>query len=141
MRFETAKDFKRQERSVRHFCNKYEYSYASSEEWAKIDYQIFGVNTEVVCGFEVKGCKNQNIEDKDKVLVSMRKIVDAQQYQVKNNKPVVMCWAFDDGILFDRLNNIEGKFKLGGRSPRAGSTFDIEMLVYIEQKKLKKLLF
>ena len=63
------------------------------------------------------------------------------KYQIKNNKPVVMCWAFDDGILFDRLNNLEGNFKLGGRKPRAGSTFDVEMLIYVEQKKLNKILF
>ena len=46
-----------------------------------------------------------------------------------------------DGILFDRLNNLEGNFKLGGRSPRAGSTFDVEMLVYVEQINLNKILF
>lgn len=141
MKFETAIDLKKQERAARHFCNKYDYSYACSGEWSKIDYQIFGVDTNLVCGFEVKGCRNQKIGDKDNVLVSMRKIVDAQEYQVKNNKPVVMCWAFDDGILFNRLNNLEGAFKLGGRSPRAGSTFDVEMLVYVEQKKLNKILF
>ena len=141
MKFETAKDFKRQDRAARYFCNKYDYSYASSEEWGKIDYQIFGVNAEVICGFEVKGCKNQSIGDKKNVLVSMRKIVDAQQYQIKNNKPVVMCWAFDDGILFDKLNNLKGNFKLGGRKPRAGSTFDVEMLVYVKQENFNKILF
>ena len=52
-----------------------------------------------------------------------------------------MCWSFDDGILFTRLNKLNGEFRLGGRKPRAGSTFDEEMLVYIKQNKLKKLLF
>tara|TARA_R110002124_G_scaffold121716_3_gene280071 strand:- start:920 stop:1345 length:426 start_codon:yes stop_codon:yes gene_type:complete len=141
MKFETAKDFARQDRATRLFCNEYDYSYASSEEWAKIDYQIFGVNAEVICGFEVKGCKNQKIGDKETVLVSMRKIVDGQQFQKQNNVPVVMCWSFDDGILFTRLNKLNGEFRLGGRKPRAGSTFDEEMLVYIKQNKLKKLLF
>jgi len=141
MRFETVEDIKRQERAVRVFCDEYEYSYVSSHEWAKIDYQIIGSNLGRVCGFEVKGCKNQNIGDKQNVLVSMRKLVDGQQYQKNFDIPLVMCWSFEDGILYERLDNLIGTFSVGGRKPRFGSTFDVELMTYIKQENLKKLLF
>ena len=141
MKFETVDDVRRQELAVRSFCNKYDFSYVPAEQWSSIDYQVLDRQLDIICGFEVKGCVNQNIGDKDIVLVSMRKLVDGQQFQTTHKKPLIMCWSFTDGILYERLNNLAGNFALGGRKPRAGSTYDIELMAYIKQKKLKKLLF
>lgn len=141
MRFENDEDRRRQERAVKAFGFKFNLDIVESDEWSSVDYQLKNNNDEFVCGFEVKGCKNQKIADKDFVLVSMRKITDGQQFQVTNKIPLIICWAFDDGILFQRLNKLSGEFKFGGRKPRAGSTFDQEMMTYIKQELLENILY
>jgi len=66
----------------------------------------------------------------------MRKIVSAQQLQVSSGKPVAILWAFDDAIVYERINNLKGIFYYGGRAVREGSTFDQEMLVKVLIKNL-----
>ena len=43
-----------------------------------------------------------------------------------NGKPVAILWAFDDAIVYERINNLKGIFYYGGRAVRQGSTFDQE---------------
>ena len=66
----------------------------------------------------------------------MRKIVRAQMLQVQSKKPVAILWAFDDAIVYERINNLKGIFYYGGRKVREGSTFDQEQLVKVLIKNL-----
>ena len=137
MKFETPKDFARQERAAKTFCNEYAYCYASQGDFSSVDYEMKNKNFDRICGFEVKGCPNQTVDSHDYCIVSMKKIVDCQEEQIKYGKPVVICWSFDDGILYERIDNLSGTFKKGGRKPRKGSVHDQEMMVYIKRNKLK----
>tara|TARA_R100000388_G_C7227874_1_gene152820 strand:- start:635 stop:1156 length:522 start_codon:yes stop_codon:yes gene_type:complete len=141
MKFETPKDFARQELAAKYFCDKYAYCYSSQGDFSSVDYEMKNKNFDRMCGFEVKGCPNQNIDSYENCIVSMKKIVDCQEEQIKYGKPVVICWAFDDGILFDRIDNLTGTFKKGGRKPRKGSVHDQEMIVVVERKNLQKILY
>ena len=96
----------------------------------------FFINKGKITGFaEVKGV-HKNIGDKQDVIVAMRKIVKAQQLQVSSGNPVAIIWAFDDAIVYERINNLKGIFYYGGRAVRQGSTFDQEMLVKVLIKNL-----
>ena len=112
---------------LNHFSEDYDFKYIKNDNF--------------FIPLKYKNSEASIIGDKDIVLVSMRKLVDGQQFQTTHKKPLIMCWFFTDGILYERLNNLAGNFALGGRKPRAGSTHDIELMSYIKQKKLKKLLF
>ena len=141
MKFETPKDKRRQERAVKLFCNTFNLVYIDKGEYSKIDYDLQNRQLLHVGALEVKGCPDKKIDDELTVQVAMRKLIDLQQYQKQIKHPVAICWAFDDGIVYERLDNLEGRFSLGGRNPRGGSYFDVEMMTRIEIKKLKKVLF
>ena len=107
------------------------------EEYAHIDAVLY--NKGKITGFaEVKGV-HKNIEDKQDVIVAMRKIVRAQQLQVNSGKPVAIIWAFNNAIVYERINNLKGIFYYGGRAVREGSTFDQEMLIKVLIKNLIRL--
>ena len=141
MKFETPKDRRRQERAVKLFCDTFNLVYVDRGEYAKVDFDLQNQNLYHVGALEVKGCPNRKINDGLTVQVAIRKLTDLQQYQKEIKHPVAICWAFDDGIVYERLENLEGRFALGGRSPRAGSYFDVEMMAKIEIKNLKKILY
>ena len=141
MKFETSKDFARQERAAKYFCDKYAYCYSGQGDFSSVDYEMKNENFDRICGFEVKGCPNQQIDSNKYCIVSMKKIVDCQEEQIKYGKPVIICWSFDDGILFQKIDNLSGTFKKGGRKPRKGSVHDQEMIVYVERNKLEVIWF
>ncbi len=141
MKFETPKDFARQERAAKCFSDKYAYCYSSQGDFSSVDYEMKNESFDRICGFEVKGCPNQNMDSHRYCIVSMKKIVDCQEEQIKYGKPVVICWAFDDGILFNKIDNLTGTFKKGGRKPRKGSVHDLEMIVCVERETLQKICF
>ena len=66
----------------------------------------------------------------------MRKIVRSQMLQVQSEKPVAIIWAFNNALVYERINNLRGIFYYGGRAVREGSTFDQEMLVKVLIKNL-----
>ena len=66
----------------------------------------------------------------------MRKIIRAQALQIDSRLPVAIIWAFDDALVYERVNNLKGIFYHGGRAVRQGSTFDQEMLVKVLIKNL-----
>ncbi len=93
MKFETSKDFARQEMAAKLFCDNYAYCYASQGDFSSVDYEMKNESFDRICGFEVKGCPNQTMDSYDYCIVSMKKIVDCQEEQIKYGKPVVICWA------------------------------------------------
>ena len=81
------------------------------------------------------------LQEKENVIVAMRKLVDAQAIQIKTKKPVAIIWSFLDGLVYERLDNLKGSFYFGGRKPREGSTHDLELIVSIKKDSLKEIAF
>ena len=134
MKFENKANRERQNNALKKFCKHFELTYGSHEEYAHIDAVLY--NKGRIIGFaEVKGV-HRSIDDSNDVIVSMRKIVRAQQLQVRSGHPVAIIWAFDDAIVYERINNLRGIFYYGGRAVREGSTFDQEMLIKVLIKNL-----
>ena len=134
MKFERKSHRERQNKALTQFCNHFGLTYGSHQEYAHIDAVLY--NKGKVTGFaEVKGV-HKNIEDANDVIVSMRKIVRSQMLQVQSEKPVAIIWAFNNALVYERINNLNGIFYYGGRTVREGSTFDQEMLVKVLIKNL-----
>lgn len=141
MKYETAKDRERQKKASDLFCHAFDLISIDRGDFASVDYDLKNKKGFVVGSLEVKGCPNRNIDDNLTVQVAIRKLVDLQKHQKKTNKPVALCWAFEDGIVYERIENLEGNFSLGGRKPRAGSYNDIEIMARVKIKKLKKVCY
>jgi len=134
VKFERKSHRERQNNALKKFCEHFDLTYGSHEEYAHIDAVLY--NKGKITGFaEVKGV-HKNIEDKQDVIVAMRKLVRAQQLQVRSGKPVAIIWAFNNAIVYERINNLRGIFYYGGRAVREGSTFDQEMLIKVLIKNL-----
>ena len=134
MKFENKANKLREQETLKTFANHFGLTFAKHPEYAHIDAALY--NKGSLTGFaEVKGV-HKSIEDSNDVIVSMRKIVRGQMLQVQSNLPVAILWAFNDGIVYERINNLKGIFYYGGREVRQGSTYDQEMLVKVLIKNL-----
>ena len=134
MKFENKANKLREQETLKAFSDSFGLTFAKHPEYAHIDAALY--NNGSLVGFaEVKGV-HRSIEKAQDVLVSMRKIVRGQMLQVQSNLPVAILWAFDDAIVYERINNLKGIFYYGGRKVREGSTFDQEMLVKVLIKNL-----
>ena len=129
MKFERKSHRERQNKALKKFCKHFDLTFGSHEEYAHIDAVLY--NKGKITGFaEVKGV-HKNIEDGQDVIVSMRKIVRGQKLQVHSGKPVAIIWAFNNALVYERINNLKGIFYHGGRSIREGSTYDQEMIIKV----------
>jgi hypothetical protein len=134
MKFERKEHKERQNKALTQFCKHFDLTFGSHEEYAYIDAALYYKGK--LTGFaEVKGV-HKNIEDKQDVIVAMRKIVRAQKLQVHSRKPVAIIWAFNNALVYERINNLKGIFYYGGRKVREGSTYDQEMLIKVLIKNL-----
>ena len=134
MKFENKANKLREKETLKTFANHFGLTFAKHPEYAHIDAALY--NKGSLTGFaEVKGV-HKSIEKASDVIVSMRKIVRGQMLQVQSNLPVAILWAFDDAIVYERINNLKGIFYYGGRAVRQGSTFDQDMLVKVLIKNL-----
>ena len=134
MKFENKANKLREQETLKAFSDSFGLTFAKHPEYAHIDAALY--NNGSLVGFaEVKGV-HRSIEKAQDVLVSMRKIVRGQMLQIQSNLPVAILWAFDDAIVYERINNLKGIFYYGGRKVREGSTFDQEMLVKVLIKNL-----
>ena len=134
MKFENKANKLREQETLKTFANHFGLTFSKHPEYAHIDAALY--NKGSLTGFaEVKGV-HKSIEKASDVIVSMRKIVRGQMLQVQSNLPVAILWAFDDAIVYERINNLKGIFYYGGRAVRQGSTFDQEMLVKVLIKNL-----
>ena len=141
MKYETVKDRERQKKASDLFCHAFDLISIDRGEFASVDYDLKNNRGYIVGSLEVKGCPDRNIDDALTCQVAIRKLVDLQKYQKKTKKPVAICWAFEDGIVYERIENLEGTFRLGGRNPRQESYNDIEIMARVEIKKLKKVYY
>ena len=134
MKFENKANKLREKETLKTFCDHFGMTFAKHPEYAHIDAVLY--NKGSITGFaEVKGV-HRSITNSNDVIVSMRKIIRAQALQIDSRLPVAIIWAFDDALVYERVNNLKGIFYHGGRSVRQGSTFDQEMLVKVLIKNL-----
>jgi len=134
LKFESKANKLREQETLKTFANHFGLTFAKHPEYAHIDAVLY--NKGRMTGFaEVKGV-HKKIKDSNDVIVSMRKIIRAQALQVESKYPVAIIWAFDDALVYERVNNLKGIFYYGGREVRQGSTYDQEMLVKVLIKNL-----
>jgi hypothetical protein len=137
MKFENPSNRNRQTEALKLFCKEFDLTFVENKDFAYLDATL-RKDTKFIGQAEVKGV-HSNYEDKDFVVVSMRKLVDCQKEQIKNKKPVAVIWAFNDCIAYAKLKDLSGEFYFGGRKKREGSTHDIELMVKIDKQKLIKI--
>ena len=137
MKFEKSENRKRQTNALEIFCKNFGMTFTENNDFAAID-SFLRKNTKLVGLAEVKGV-HSNYDDKDYVVVSMRKLVDCQAEQIKHKKKVAIIWAFNDCIAYTTLKGLYGEFYYGGRKKRKGSTHDIELMVKIDKRNLIKI--
>lgn len=137
MKFEKLENRKRQTDALKVFCKNFGMTFTENNDFAAID-SFLRKNTKLVGLAEVKGV-HSNYDDKDYVVVSMRKLVDCQTEQIKHKKTVAIIWAFNDCIAYQRIENLNGEFYFGGRKKRKGSIHDIELMVKIDKRNLIKI--
>jgi hypothetical protein len=137
VKFENIENRSRQTEALKIFCKEFGLTFVENKDFAAID-AFLRKDTKLVGMAEVKGV-HSNYNDKESVVVSMRKLVDCQEEQIKHKKPVAIIWAFNDCIAYTTLKGLYGEFYYGGRKKRKGSTHDIELMVKIDIKLLSKI--
>ena len=137
MKFENYSNRQRQTKALELFCNNFNMTFTENGSFAPVD-AFLRLNTKLVGLAEVKGV-HSNYDDKDYVVVSMRKLVDCQSEQIKHKKAVAIIWAFNDCIAYQKIEKLNGEFYYGGRKKRKGSTHDIELMAKIDKRNLIKI--
>ena len=134
MRFETNKDLDRELNCIELFCNTFKLTYSKLNE-NDIDFSLYK-DEKLIAYAEVKG-RNRNVLEAYPLPIACRKLVKLQDKKIN---PIII-WDCYDGIIYGRIEQIEGKIKVGGRKPRDQSTNDIELMAYYEKQSTLKELF
>ena len=127
--FETEEDLRREKKAIETFVKIFGGSFKKLDPM-DIDYKVFDKDGKLIAYAEVKG-RIRCIRDAYPLPIAMRKIVKLMD---KRLNPVII-WACDDGIIYGKPDKIEGLVKWGGRTPRAESSNDAELMVYYEKQK------
>ena len=136
MTFETEQDLKREHKAITTFVNTFGGSFQKLDPH-DIDYKVFDKDGVLIAYAEVKG-RIRTMYNAYPLPVAARKILKLAD---KRLTPV-MIWACEDGIIYGRVNKLEGNITWGGRAPRKGSYNDLELMVfYDKQKSLKYVRF
>ena len=134
MRFETNKDLDRELNCIELFCNTFKLTYSKLTD-NDIDFSLYK-DGKLIAYAEVKG-RNRNVLEAYPLPIACRKLVKLQDKKIN---PIII-WDCYDGIIYGRIEQIEGKIKVGGRKPRDQSTNDIELMAYYEKQLTLKELF
>lgn len=133
--FENEEALARQSIAFRCFIEDREYVHIRSEQYdssifPKVDYLI-EVNGKRVA-IEVKGVRKvESIEDKHQPIVGIRKLVALQKYVNEHSFDFAyIIWAYDDGLKYAELRELEGSVKWSGRAPRQGAVNDSELMFH-----------
>jgi hypothetical protein len=92
-----------------------------------------------IAAVEIKGVKKvKSVYDEHRPVVGLRKLVDLQAFAKKHNLPnAYLVFAYDDGIKYTTINKLKGDLYYGGRTPRDGSSNDMEMMFRDRHTKFK----
>ena len=134
MRFETNKDLDRELNCIELFCNTFKLTYSKLTD-NDIDFSLYK-DGKLIAYAEVKG-RNRNVLEAYPLPIACRKLVKLQDKKIN---PIII-WDCYDGIIYGRIEQIEGKIKVGGRKPRDQSTNDSELMAYYDKQLTLKELF
>jgi hypothetical protein len=136
MTFETEQDLVREKKAIETFVNTFGGSYKKLDP-NDIDYKVFDKEGNLIAYVEVKG-RIRTMHNAYPLPVAARKVVKLAD---KRLNPVVI-WSCEDGIIYGKLNKLNGEIKWGGRPPRDNSFNDSELMIYYDkQKELKYIRF
>ena len=126
MRFESNKDLDREVRAIDTFVNSFGGSYDKLGD-NDIDFKVYDNNKKLISYVEVKG-RLRPIENAFPLPVAARKLVKLADKRIN---PVII-WACNEGIVYAKIKDLEGKIRFGGRVARAGSSNDLEVMAYFD---------
>ena len=123
MRFETQKDIDRENKAMRAIAAKYGWKYQKLGA-NDIDFYIRDIGY-----LEVKG-RNRGLKNAFPLPLAERK------YKKLMDKPLnsIIVWSCFNGLIYADLSKITFTKRTGGRTPRNGSSNDIEMMYYIDEQ-------
>ena len=131
-RFETQSDLTREENAIKILCER---SNAKYEKLGENDVDFKITKDEKTYYAEVKG-RNRTLDNCYPLPVAARKIV-----KLCDTKAPIIIWDCEDAIIYGNVNKLNAEGRTGGRTPREGSTNDIEFMLYFDkQKGLKTIL-
>ena len=123
-RFERPADIERENKAMQTIASQYNWQYKKLGPY-DVDFYIKGIGH-----LEVKG-RNRNIEDAFPLPLARRK------YNKLMEKPLnkIIVWSCFNGLIYADLTKLTFTERRGGRTPRNGSTNDIESMLYITQQE------
>jgi len=124
MRFERQKDIDREREAVSVLADKYDWHFQKLGPH-DVDFYI-----EDVGYLEVKG-RNRLMRDAFPLPLAERK------YNKLIEKPLnsIIVWSCYDGLIYADLSKIVYESRIGGRTPRKGSSNDIEMMYFVPNQQ------
>ena len=123
IRFESKKDLERENKAVKLFCNEYGLTYEKLSP-NDIDFKIYK-DGKFVFYLEVKG-RLKTMYECFPLPIAVRKLLK----MADKKEDGVILWACFDGVVFSRIENLNGRIRMGGRKKREGSANDIELMAY-----------
>jgi len=131
-RFETQSDLTREENAIKILCERSNAKYEKLGE-NDVDFKITKDGKTYYA--EVKG-RNKTLNECYPLPVAARKIV-----KLCDTKAPIIIWDCEDAIIYGNVNKLNAEGRTGGRTPREGSTNDIEFMLYFKkQQGLKTIL-
>jgi hypothetical protein len=123
-RFERPADIDRENKAMRTIASQYNWQYKKLGPY-DVDFYIKGIGY-----LEVKG-RNRYIDDAFPLPLARRK------YDKLMEKPLnkIIVWSCFNGLIYADLTKLTFTERTGGRTPRNGSTNDIESMLYIPQQE------
>ena len=124
MGFETKDHLALEMDAVQMFVDTFGGSFEKLSEY-DVDFAIYNRDKLLIAYAEIKG-RNKNIDDAFPLPCAARKLVKLSDKKIN---PVII-WNCLDGIIYGKLNDLEGVARIGGRRPRNGASNDVELMVY-----------
>ena len=123
IRFENKKDLDREIKAAKLFCNEYGLTYEKLG-MNDVDFKIYK-DGKFVFYLEVKG-RVRTLKECFPLPIAVRKLLK----MTDKKQSGVILWACLDGIIFSRVETLNGQIRIGGRKAREGSANDIELMAY-----------
>ena len=123
IRFESKKDLERETKAVTLFCDEYGLTFEKLSP-NDIDFKIYK-DDKCVFYLEVKG-RLKTMHDCFPLPIAVRKLLK----MADKKEDGVILWACFDGVVFSRIEHLNGRIRMGGRKKREGSANDIELMAY-----------
>ena len=111
MIFENQGDLERETKAIELFVSMFKGTYQKLSQ-LDIDFKVFSEENALIAYVEVKG-RNKDMSNAYPLPISLEKIA---KLTGKRLNPVVI-WACNDGIIYGKVYELQGKVKWGGRPP------------------------